>query len=980
MPTVYVIHAEPDRRFVESTLLAPLPSLGFDRWLSSAAVFETGKPLPGGNRFARCQATIVVVSRAAVASPQVRQEARLGRPMIPVCLDISLLEQLAPELSSFPRVDLSGILQAAGDPAPQLLIELTELMPPVDVEEPGPDLAESELIAWREEIFSGSLQRAMARHDFNRGNTLLASFRRHLRARVSPYPTEHARKDLATLRKKRQFELMRRYAELVVNSGNHDSQVRRQYAQALIEQGHFDRAFMVLHALVGQTDTDEEEWFEAKGLLGRAYKQQYVNDPPVARDLLRRAVEEYQGVYEKDPTHLWHGINAVSLRLRAARDGYDWADPSGARAIATAILNRISSTETIPVWGRATRLEALIALDRLDEAHRALDEYLADPEVDAFEVTSTYRQFAQVLQLDRSGGQALLDRLWRAVDRYRAGGAWSSPPQRPKAEHSEVMPMLIRLSNPDWKPAPDVPGLDINAHLGTVISIQGSKATVQALLMDPSVIAVEESRPVRGAEGEHSMRFIGVRNQQGVRHLDETGSHALIAVIDDGIDVLHQAFTDERGLTRVIGIWDQNDPAGPPPTGFDYGTFHNRQVIEGYLSAGAVPSQLGRNVNGHGTHVASIAAGRAVGTFEGGVAPDAQLLVVVARPAESIGYSKSHLDALAFINSVAEGLDLPVVVNVSQGMNAGGHDGQSTLEIGFDEFSKGGRKPGRVIVKSAGNERNKNGHAEVSLKSMARERLEWHRQLTTDWPFERLELWWSSGHALEFRLGSPGAAWSPWVSATRPDIQGELSVGGLYAMQLVKRHIDNGDSLLRVELGSEATGVFPGTWTLEIVSGDIEGSCIVHAWIERAGNFPSAFVNHAHEKMTVTIPGTARHVITVGATNSSVPIELGAFSSYGPTRDGREKPDVAAPGIDIHAATGGTTDEAREDSGTSVAAPHVAGAIALVLSRAARSGADWPTATQLTSAIRQKTLYYNGLYDPGQGYGVVDVAGLLAAF
>src|SRR6476660_3244239 len=162
MPTVYVIHAEPDRRFVESMLLAPLPSLGFDRWLSSAAIFETGTRLPGDNRCTRCQATIVVVSRAAVASPQVRQEARLGVPMIPVCLDISQLEQLAPELSSFPRVDLSGILQAAGDPAPQLLVELTALMPPVDVEEVGPDLAESELIAWREEIFSGRLQRAMA--------------------------------------------------------------------------------------------------------------------------------------------------------------------------------------------------------------------------------------------------------------------------------------------------------------------------------------------------------------------------------------------------------------------------------------------------------------------------------------------------------------------------------------------------------------------------------------------------------------------------------------------------------------------------------------------------------------------------------------------------------------------------------------------------------------------------------------------------
>ena len=50
---------------------------------------------------------------------------------------------------------------------------------------------------------------------------------------------------------------------------------------------------------------------------------------------------------------------------------------------------------------------------------------------------------------------------------------------------------------------------------------------------------------------------------------------------------------------------------------------------------------------------------------------------------------------------------MPVVVNISQGMNAGAHDGRSALELGFEHFSDGGRMPGRVVVKSAGNERDK---------------------------------------------------------------------------------------------------------------------------------------------------------------------------------------------------------------------------------------------------------------------------------
>jgi hypothetical protein len=58
----------------------------------------------------------------------------------------------------------------------------------------------------------------------------------------------------------------------------------------------------------------------------------------------------------------------------------------------------------------------------------------------------------------------------------------------------------------------------------------------------------------------------------------------------------------------------------------------------------------------------------------------------------------------------------------------------------------------------------------------------------------------------------------------------------------------------------------------------------------------------------------------------------------------------------------------------------VAGAVALVLSRAVECRRPWPVANQIRSALTQKTRSYNGHFDPGQGYGIVDVAALLAAF
>jgi endonuclease G len=730
---------------------------------------------------------------------------------------------------------------------------------------------------------------------------------------------------------------------------------------------------------------------EAVGLIGRLFKQKYVNDPKdvSAPDWLRRAFDEYYSVYRDGPDNFWHGVNAASLVLRAARDGHSWARPEQARLIASAILERwdeLNKEGKLWVWDFASRVEALIALERFAEAERALDDYLTHPDMDAFEVSSTFRQFDQVLQLKGvPEAQGIYDRLLRAVDRYRAGGVTSSPPQRDDVTDPDLLPILIRVSDPSWIPLDDVLGLRISARLGTVISARATTEAVQSLLKDPVVIAIEESRSVADVgvyECARGMPFIRIADnyKDSVGPFCEKGRHALIAFIDNGIDVLHEAFTDSNGQTRIVGIWDQRDETGPPPAGFDYGTQHTQVDIQKYRTDGKTPKALGRNDNGHGTHVASIAAGRAVGNFFGGVAPEARLLVVIAKSDGDIGYSNAHLDALKFIDTVATQLGLPVVVNVSKGMNAGAHDGKSALEIGFEEFAGGGRKPGRVVVKSAGNERSQRGHAQFTVKTA--ERLRWTRkqQLVVPWKFERLELWWSAGNALRFRLGSPAGAWSDWVSDATPDVSGTLKPGGVFQLQLIKRHIDNGDSQLRIEIGDPTMGVMPGTWTLEILGDEVKTSGTVHAWIGRGGGTASEFEDFISQDVTLTIPATSQSVITVGAVEASTSAFLGDFSSRGPTRDGRDKPDVVAPGVEVLAAKGGSSNDAKADSGTSMAAPHVAGAVALVLSRAVELKRPWPVANQLRSALTQKTRNYNGQFDPGQGYGIVDVGALLAAF
>ena len=171
--------------------------------------------------------------------------------------------------------------------------------------------------AWSETTFSALLSEAVHRHDYNRGVALLADLETHLAKRGSPYPAPDARTDLKTLRDKRQFLLMRLYAEAVLKSGTADARVRRQYGQALIELKEFAYAIEVLTEVVADTtpakdDDSRKEQVEARGLLGRVRKQMYVDGGRRAGEELEAAIKEYHSVFVEDSSNVWHGINAAT--------------------------------------------------------------------------------------------------------------------------------------------------------------------------------------------------------------------------------------------------------------------------------------------------------------------------------------------------------------------------------------------------------------------------------------------------------------------------------------------------------------------------------------------------------------------------------------------------------------------------------------------------------------------------------------------
>ena len=248
----------------------------------------------------------------------------------------------------------------------------------------------------------------------------------------SVYPTLQVADILQALRRKRHFRLLQQVADAFIQTGVDQPVIRRQYAQALIDQGTLTAAICVLEPLTATTaGVDPREHREAVGLLGRAYKQLYVATGAAAgarrQRFLERAVRAYQDVYV-DSGDLWHGINVVALLSRAHHDATPiegFPRPGdAAEALATRILHTVEETgAAATAWDRATAMEACVALGQPDDALAWLDSYLHTVDADAFELASTLRQLSEVWELsaDRDPGARLLPILQTELLRRQGG-------------------------------------------------------------------------------------------------------------------------------------------------------------------------------------------------------------------------------------------------------------------------------------------------------------------------------------------------------------------------------------------------------------------------------------------------------------------------------------------------------------------------------------------------------------------------------
>lgn len=422
-----------------------------------------------------------------------------------------------------------------------------------------------------------------------------------------------------------------------------------------------------------------------------------------------------------------------------------------------------------------------------------------------------------------------------------------------------------------------------------------------------------------------------------------TGNGVILAVIDSGIDYRRMDFRNADGSTRLIALWDQTlDPGenGQPPEGFETGVEFPRERINAALmeeeekSFQSVPS---RDVSGHGTAVAGIAAGSRVNTVSGiyqGIAPESALLVVKLGDDTESGFPKTTQIMRAVTYAVRKGIQRqsPVVINLSFGNTYGSHDGSSLLERFLDNASEIGRN---VICAGAGNEADTAGHFAGNINNDQIVEIaagEYERSLS-------IQLWKQYSDRFRVRLQAPDGSFFTLNESVNAKTQ-EFILGRTRV--LVYSGEPKPYSVLQeIYFELVPTGdnnyIDSGIWQLyldpiTIVSGKFD--CYLPGSEARSSR--SVFLR-ATSEMTLTIPSTASKIVTVGAYDT-VYEQYAAFSGRG-IRDVGEKdgitlaqwikPDIVAPGVNIVApdVLGGY----RTVTGTSFAAPAVSGSAALLM-------------------------------------------------
>jgi len=427
-----------------------------------------------------------------------------------------------------------------------------------------------------------------------------------------------------------------------------------------------------------------------------------------------------------------------------------------------------------------------------------------------------------------------------------------------------------------------------------------------------------------------------------------TGKGVVVGIVDTGLDVSHRDLRDANGKSRIAWLLDMSrTPVGLHPEleeaqGCNVKTtpcavYSGADLDE--LIANSVAGDEPRDTFGHGTHVASLAAGNGLASPVPkyvGLAPDATVVAVRAtRDDSGLIEDPDILKAVGFIFDVADNqLKLPAVVNLSLGGDFGAHDGTSELERELSNYV-GAALPGHSIVVAAGNSGGLYQSQELGYPSP------FGIHAVAQVPYEtsvrvpilvaasaaptfssQLYIWVAArpGDRLKVGLDTGNRSWIAPVDLG--DISQTADPTGKYS-GVIQNGVTESDDPESID-HSGALVVISGPFDADqVLALRFEGHGTASIWVQASGGIdPSlngigAIIPGAQREGTISVPATSPNLIAVGATLNHLQWkdiggtdnlasryianwfrqnEVLPFSSAGPTAVDVLKPDLVAPG------------------------------------------------------------------------------------
>ena len=211
------------------------------------------------------------------------------------------------------------------------------------------------------------------------------------------------------LRDRREFDCLDQFAEELRQRGPTDPEIVKLQAQSFIDRGKPGTALVLLEAIA-----NSDQFVEAHGLMGRAWKQIFFDAQDKSSDLAKQALvksfNEYKIAYGGSPGgNVWVGLNMLAVAAFANREGiqipldieiHSWAD------------KMLKSLEALPTeqqdnWYHSSIAESCFGLEDLDGAEKHIGAYVQNDGTTAFALAGTLRQFTDLWQLDKRGDRGL---------------------------------------------------------------------------------------------------------------------------------------------------------------------------------------------------------------------------------------------------------------------------------------------------------------------------------------------------------------------------------------------------------------------------------------------------------------------------------------------------------------------------------------------------------------------------------------------